>query len=275
MKIEIKKPIFVIGCFRSGTTVFCKKLMSHPDLATITQTTKKIPASLLLTRILMFFRSDKKNYDPSDGSKIWNRFRNKDDYFMGREDATLEARKYVDRIIRNHLLLFNKPRFLSKSTSNSLRIGFLNELYPDAFFIHIIRDGRAVANSMRAGRIKHEKKFNGALVPGWREIIDLPMVESCGLHWKKTMECILKSTAKLSKERYMEVKYEDFVVKPKEILTRVGNMCGLKWNNGQLDNIGSDLENRNYKWRDKFTLSEIETLNSILGDLLRKLGYEV
>ncbi|MFC1498821.1 sulfotransferase [Verrucomicrobiota bacterium] len=101
------------------------------------------------------------------------------------------------------------------------------------------------------------------------------MVESCALQWKHTVEYVQKSAKQIPKERFMEVKYEDFISEPQKMLRAVGDMCELSWDNKDLNRIGDDLENRNYKWREKFSPSEIETLNSVLGDFLKKLGYEV
>jgi hypothetical protein len=50
-------------------------------------------------------------------------------------------------IIGAHLRWTARPRFLSKQTANNRRVALLERMFPDARYVHVIRDGRAVANS--------------------------------------------------------------------------------------------------------------------------------
>ena len=68
MAIEIRAPIFILGAPRSGTSVLYEKLARHPDLTWISNITKKVPRSLLVTRAIMLFRDD---HRPTEGKKIW------------------------------------------------------------------------------------------------------------------------------------------------------------------------------------------------------------
>jgi hypothetical protein len=68
---EIKGPIFVLGAPRSGTSVLYKKMAQHPDLAFVSNLTKKYPESMLLTRLILLFRDD---HRPTEASKIWRRY---------------------------------------------------------------------------------------------------------------------------------------------------------------------------------------------------------
>ncbi len=95
------------------------------------------------------------------------------------------------------------------------------------------------------------------------------------MQWKMIVEHVLEHAKRLPEERYMEVRYEQYMERPEETLRAVGEKCGLAWDPQHLKQVVSGLDNRNYKWRDGFTPEDIETLNSLLGDLLVKLGYEV
>ena len=85
---EIRAPIFIIGAPRSGTSVLYEKLARHPDLAWISNITKKVPDSLLVTRLIGLFRDD---HRPTEAKKIWRRYAA--GAHAGREDATPRARR--------------------------------------------------------------------------------------------------------------------------------------------------------------------------------------
>lgn len=210
----------------------------------------------------------------SEAANVWNKFNNGNDDSLNRNDVTPKARRYFNRVIKNHLKFFNKTRFLNKCPNNSIKIDYLNEIFPDAIFIHMIRDGRAATYSLMK---KQERKdyYRGVKPPGWNNLLDKTIIEKCALQWKMTTEYTLESAKILPPERYMEVRYEDFVLQPFETLTAVGNKCGLVWDRDYLEELVRDLENRNFKWHENLTPSEIERLNDLLGDLLTKLGYEV
>ena len=269
---EIKRPIFVVGCPRSGTNTLYYRLAKHPDLAWISNITKKMPNSMLLTRLLMMVRKD---HHPTEAKNVWRRYATADNDARGRDDATPKAKAFFHKVVRNHLTMFDKGRFINKCPRNSVRIEFLDELFPDAFFIHMIRDGRAVANSILRARKNHGDAYWGCEPPGWQDLADRPMVEACGLQWKMIVEHALDTATSIPPERYMEVRYEDMCDRPEETFRAVGEKVGLEWDDAVLRELVSDIKSRNFKWRENFKPEEVETLNSLLGDLLTKLGYDV
>jgi len=239
---EIKRPIFIVGSPRSGTNVFYYKFAQHPALAWVSNITKKLPDSIMLTRLLMMFRND---HRPTEAKNIWGRYSRGDDDFLAAEHATPSAKKFMRKVVSNHLKLFNKPRFVNKYPRNSVRIEFLNAIFPDACFIHVIRDGRAVAHSILRAREKHENQFWGVRPPGWRELLGIPIIEACAMQWKLAVECALDSAAKIEPERYTEIRYEEFCREPIQTLRHAGERCGLEWSEQQLAELASDIENRN------------------------------
>lgn len=267
---RIRAPIFIIGAPRSGTSVLYKKLARHPDLAWISNITKKVPDSLLVTRAIGLFRDD---HRPTEAKKIWGRYAS--GAHVGREDATPRARRFLRGVVRNNLKLFHKPRFLSKDCGNSLRMEFLDEIFPDAIFIHIIRDGRAVAHSTLRVREARDGEFWGIRPPGWKDLVDRPIIEAAAMQWRWTLEAVRKSAAKLDESRYMEVRYEDFVRDPEGVLEAIAQKCGLEWDPAYLKELVSDVSSKNFKWRDTLSHADVETLHSLIGGSLAELGYEM
>jgi hypothetical protein len=205
---------------------------------------------------------------------VWNKFAPPESDMLQAADVTPEMRAYYHKLIRNHLILFNKRRFLNKSPSNSVKIGFLNEIFPDAYFIHIIRDGRAVSHSLSRGRKRHNR-YSGVKFPGWQDVMDKPIIEGCAYQWKRTVEYILDAVKILPPERFMQIRYEDFIVRPKETMKTIGDMCGLEWNDVSLNRVAEGLRSRNYKWSDNFNPDEIDLLNNMLGHFMGQFGYQV
>jgi len=231
MRKQVVHPIFIVGVPRSGTNIFYRTFAKHPDLAWISNITKKVPSSLWLTRIIMLFRND---HRPTEANNVWQKFAGNDDESLGRDDVTAAARKYLHTVLQNNLQIFNKLRFVNKCPGNSVRIEFLKEIFPDAIFIHIIRDGRAAAYSIIRSRLGHAGAYWSVKPPGWQDLLKLPLIDACALQWKMTVEAILHSAKKLPREQYMAVKYEELVAQPAEILEQVGKKCDLVWRNDLL-----------------------------------------
>jgi hypothetical protein len=272
MRNQIVRPIFIVGAPCSGTNIFYRTFAKHPDLAWISNITKKVPSSLWLTRIIMLFRDD---HRPTEANNVWQKFADNDDESLGQKDVTAGARKYLHSVLQNNLRIFNKPRFVNKCPGNSVRIEFLKEIFPDAIFIHIIRDGRAAAYSIMRSRLGHSGEYWSVKPPGWQNLLNLPLVDACALQWKMTVAATLQSAKKLPPEQYMEVKYEEFVARPTEIFKRVAEKCDLVWQDALLQAITVGMDNRNFKWQTEMQDSDKKTLDVLLGDFLKPLGYAV
>ena len=271
MHRTVKNPIFIVGAPRSGTGIFYRTMANHPDLAWISNITKKFPSSLFLTRIIMLFRND---HRPTEANNVWQKFAGNEDESLGRNDVTGAARKYFHRVVQNNLRIFNKPRFANKCPGNSVRVEFLQEIFPDAIFIHIIRDGRAAAYSIMRSRMEHSGDYWSVKPSDWQNLLKLPLVDACALQWKMTVECILHSAKSLPREQYMEVKYEDFVAQPAEIFQQVGEQCDLIWQDDLLQTVTAGMDNRNYKWRMEMSDEDQTTLSALLEIFLKQLGYD-
>jgi hypothetical protein len=272
MPNQIVRPIFIVGAPCSGTNIFYRTFAKHPDLAWISNITKKIPSSLWLTRIVMLFRTD---HRPTEANNVWQKFTRNGDESLGQGDVTAAAREYLHTVLQNNLRIFNKPRFVNKCPGNSVRMDFLKEVFQDAMFIHILRDGRASAYSILRARQRHAGAYWSVRPPGWQDLLNLPMVDACALQWKMTVEAVLRSADKLPQDQFMEVRYEEFVDRPAEIFKQVGERCGLLWQDDLLQTITGGMDNRNFKWQTQMQDADKKTLNRLLGTFLKQLGYRV
>lgn len=119
---EIKRPLIILGAARSGTTLLGHLLARHPAVA--------------------YWEEPK---------HIWragHAYRRHD--VRSAEDATPKVATYIRRAFGRFLSRTGKTHFAEKTPGNCFRVPFIAEIFPDAKFVHLIRDGRAVAASAAA-----------------------------------------------------------------------------------------------------------------------------
>ncbi len=119
--LSLDRPIIILGSVRSGTTLLGNVLKQHPDIC--------------------YWEEPK---------HIWRHrhaYRRHD--VLSAADATPAIKRYITTQFAQYLAASGKSRFLEKTPSNCLRVPFIRAIFPDALYIHLIRDGRASAVSAR------------------------------------------------------------------------------------------------------------------------------
>jgi hypothetical protein len=271
-------PVFVLGVQHSGTTILNKMLAMHPDLVWFSQFSQRdgtIPGRLRIpfhSHVNRFLRScfvhdwQKRSGDTKEGrwkeyfvpaprerSQIW-------DHILPSEDM-VHSSEFVQRMYR----LFEKEcrdwgkRFLIvKFVALTPHIGILQDAYPNARFIHIVRDGRAVAMSIRTKIGTNDDPERIAL-------------EKAAEHWMEVLGIIQKQRENL---RLFELRYEDFCRSPRRHISQVLDFIGLDGEGFPFERCPEALKVTNSKWFDLATGEELEMLNSRLEGWLSFYGYE-
>jgi len=159
---EIKKPIFIVGVPRSGTTLLYLLLAQHPDLGCFTNNIIKklfnenyLKSIHLRRRIFGLLKLPYPEDEfgikfflpidiPVEGGYLY------DLVFNGGWNPKVSEKNLaiLKKIISKTLNEQKRKRFLSKFPPNSMRIDVINTIFKDSKFIHIIRDPRAVVNSL-------------------------------------------------------------------------------------------------------------------------------
>jgi hypothetical protein len=137
------------------------------------------------------------------------------------------------------------------------------EIYPDARFVHIIRDGRDVARSIVA--------------QPWGPTT----VKEAAKEWSSSVTAGHAAADELG-ERLLEVHYEDLLAEPRPGIERLYAHLGLDGGidealeaAGEKANIGRhDKRVGSGKWRDAWGRRERRDFEQEAGDLLRELGYD-
>ena len=249
--IRLARPVFVIGCPRSGTSILVRLLGTHPDMANWSEAGEVW---------------DPDHYRDADASHCWTADMVTEDA-ASRLHATFECYRRITR----------KRRFVNKHPRNTVRVGYLNKIFPDCFFIHIIRDGRAVVNSiinaMNKEIFRQKIPFgNFCKPPDWRNFLRENIVEQTALQWREIVRSVLEKREKLE-PRYFELRYEDLCSNPRDSIASLFSFAELKLSQEAIAKIPKKLKNMNYKYKSDLTPSQLTIISAIQKDLLIELGY--
>ncbi len=210
----------IVGAPRSGNTLLRFMIDAHPQMAIPPETgflwlpfgdEADGPASRE-----SFFRQIT-NYPPE--SPAWGDFGIAAESFHSVLQAIepFDPAEGVRAFYRLYAQSQNKPRYGDKTPAHSQQIGSIARLLPEAHFLHIIRDGRDVALSLR------ERWF-------------APTREMAGLaaHWAN----VVRGTRQAAREvqaRYREVRYEALVRDPSTVLRWICDFLRLEFDSCMLN----------------------------------------
>jgi hypothetical protein len=171
-----------------------------------------------------------------------------------------------------------KPRWGDKTPLYMQQLPLLERVFPDAIWVHLVRDGRDAALSFLelpegfAGKTWAQPRTAAQFAARWRT--EILSARRLGRH---------------AGDRYLELRYEDLVARPEEELRRVCEHASLPWEEGMLDHTRvSDAanmpEHRNLAqpptpglrdWRSQMSHEDAVRFEEVAGDLLRDAGYEL
>jgi len=118
------------------------------------------------------------------------------------------------------------------------RAGFISRILPEARFVHVIRDGRAVANSWlqmqwweghRGPALWHWGPLPDAYAAEWDES-GRSFVLLAGLAWKLLIDAFQAARSEIPEDHWLDVRYEDVVAAPRETMETVLDFAGMDWN---------------------------------------------
>lgn len=169
-----------------------------------------------------------------------------------------------------------KRRLLSKYTDFP-RMTYMAEVFPDARFIHIVRDGRAVAASYLGklesgtfGTWEEREWWMQGWPDSWRSQWREQHASRLGFvayQWKFFVSMIRQESQKLRPGQYAEFTYRDIVKSPSVTLEKIFAFCELApsqtvdWYVREIH-----LENMNKKWPVKFSEEEARQLEEIISE---------
>tara|TARA_B100000965_G_C19602924_1_gene764027 strand:- start:9528 stop:10418 length:891 start_codon:yes stop_codon:yes gene_type:complete len=271
-------PIFIVGVGRSGTTLIRQMVNSHSKIA--------IPyESHFITK---YISCEKKYGDLQNDENL----------------SALLDDILAEPILENWDYVPDKQSLLGKTTSRDIGGVFANfftqyanhhgksiwgdksdylhqmhkikYLYPNAKFIHIVRDGRDVALSV--------------MKMSWGP----DNIREAASWWGEHVRLGYSMGRMLNKEQYYEIRYEDLVAHPEKYLEEICQFVGVNFESTMLEffktskkfipqsrlnqhynaDKGADTS-RTKAWKREMSPLDCEIFQQIAGDVLREMNYEI
>lgn len=299
------RPIFMVGMGRSGSTILFECLATHPDVGWLAHHANRMPNqrwlyvfSRLCDHGFLFRKAiersdeqrslvEKLRLGPAEAYETWASIcgdRIRYDWLLGAHASDAE-RAAAAQLVADVLRWHGKRRFAAKLTGPP-RMAYLASLFPGAIFLHVVRDGRAVARSLlnadfwrdtwRMERPAWENGFPEAYTLLARESTNPPLALAA-LQWRRCIEVAAEESAALGPGRVHEVRYERFVADPgatiDQMLADVGLSPSLRVR--EFLRRRYTLRDMNVPARRSGNGADAALLDGLLGETLRSLGYPV
>jgi hypothetical protein len=191
--------------------------------------------------------------------------------------------EFVDRLAALCCAATGKPRWAEKTPRNVLNLQFIFEKFPRAKFIHMLRDGRDVACSLRT----HPKYrvVDGKLVPTNKR----KPIKKCAERWR---DSLLAARPFMSDPRFRTVRYEELVADPRKTIAGIVEFIGEPWDDALLSHseaasifrdattfpqtpeANRPIENVALaRWKRDMSQDDKRIFKDVAGDLLIEFGY--
>jgi Sulfotransferase family len=289
--------VFVLGTGRCGSSLVHEILAQHEDVGFLSNVDDRLPIPVSLGRWngplfrrlpLALAEKGRVRFAPSEGYRI-----------LEREVSPVISRPVRDLVasdafpwLGSRFGRFFERRgaaqagavFLHKFTGWP-RARFIDAALPDARFIHVIRDGRAVANSLL--QMPWWRGYGGPAEWGWGPLPEaygsawndsgrsFPVL--AGLEWKILMDAFAEAKAAIDPERWVDVRYEDLLRDPTTTTKELMDFVGLTWT--------AQFEERFRRYRfhtsraDAFRRDlgapDVAAIENVLASHLQELGYSL
>ncbi len=288
--MDIVKPIMIIGVGRSGSTIFHQILAEHPQLAWISGLCSRFPGNpSIMRRVLkaadypIIGATVRKTIYPGEAYDLWEyhcKGFSEPCRDLGPDDVSQPVKKRLHDYF-SRILTPERHRLLIKITGWA-RIGFLREVFDDAKFIHILRDGRSVAHSLM--NVKWWGGWKGPQNWRWGELTPAQMEEwkrydksffaLAAIEWNILTEAVQNAKRYVPSDDLLEIKYEDLCDDPVGMYRRVVGFCDLDWSASFEAAINNHtLRNTNCKRTRDLTARQQQILDEVTRKQREVLGY--
>jgi Sulfotransferase family len=271
--------LFIVGCARSGTTLVHRIVDAHPEIAItpemhwITRQFKArngLVASELVSELA--------------GHKRFAQFEIPQEQFEGllASGEAVPYQTFLNRLFGLYGKIKNKPLVGNKTPAYIRRILDLHALWPEAKFVHIIRDGRDVCLSILNWK-KGER--TAGRYASWEE----DPVSTTALWWERKVRKGREDGAALGPGLYHEMHYEELVEDPERECKRLCEFLGVPYDDAMIRfhegrervELGRGAKSAWLRvtsglrdWRTEMCTGDVERFEAAAGYLLEELGYE-
>ncbi len=242
--MAIESPIFLVGAERSGTTLLRLMLDHHPRVAF------QMEFEYVVDRI--------ENGQFPDVAEYADWLRH-NFVFQAVDFKIDESLNYSDLV--NSFLEQKRGEKAIVGATIHRHFRRVLEVWPEARFIYLQRDGRDVARSAMnmgwAGNVYHA-------ADGWLEAVH---------EWEATVEVV-------PEERRLETRYETLVSDPKGEGTRICEWIGVEYDEAMYDytkesHYRAPDAKLAYQWKHKLSVRDLQLIEARIAEKLVERGYEL
>ena len=282
------QPVIIIGAARSGTKMLRDILAQLPGFGT---------------------------WPCDEINGIWrygNRREPTDEFEP--ELATKSVRAFICRAFGRLAQERVLAHVVEKTCANSLRVGFVNRVLPQAYFVHIVRDGRdVVASAQRRWRARPDWRYvlrKARFVPAvdfpyyatrylWNQTVRLTsrqqrlafwgprfagmdqalrqysLAEVCALQWQRSVGRADGDFARIEPERVYSLGYETFVTRPDVELQRLGAFLKTPISEALARKVTQGVTaGRIGRWHTELDPKTLSAVALLLQETLKRHGYQ-
>lgn len=286
---------FMIGTGRCGSSVFHELLARHEDVGFVSNVEDRFAAARPLGRWnnslyravpAALTRKGRPRFAPSEAYRLLDA---EVSPVLSRpmRDLTAEDLSPWLALRLQHALVARAGRQSTATFSHKFtgwpRAGLLAAAFSGCRFIHVVRDGRAVANSFLqmpwwGGYGGTGSWRYGPLPDDYEEIwrrSGRSFVVLAGLTWRLLMDAYVTAEKQAAPGRWLTVRYEDVLAEPRPHFERMLSHVGLSWSDrfdaglsrhplrsGRADSFRRDLHGR-----------DVTALEEAIGPMLARFGY--
>jgi hypothetical protein len=281
----IDNPIFIVGSARSGTVFLGQVLKKHLGIHCLIER----PSVFNFASYIALNPSLKKNHTcriTDHLRRLYSKAWSLDIFSCHSCSVMCKKAGGVSRIPWSTCQREKSiKRYCDKSHQHILNISILLNAFPNAQFIHLIRDGRDVVSSMLCHpgvlswfsetHINESTEFPSPWfgvnsVEHFEEWSQWSLAKKCALRWVSWVHTGQKEKASLPKEQWLDIHYEDLVTRPFAVGEKIYSFLGLDFNFETLSSARSSSIGR---WRHGLFLPEIDEVYEIEEETLVELGY--
>ena len=240
----LRAPLFLVGSERSGTTLLRLMLDHHPEIAF----EKEFDFAVELI-------SESGDLPPLAAYRDWLGTVRGVDYTI---DRTLAYRALVDDFLRQKQAASGGKPYIGATVHR--RFDRIRHIWPDARYIHLVRDPRDVARSV--------------VQKGWAG-----NVYQAAEFWTTAERCWDALAPHLADGQAIEIRYEDLVLRTERVLEAVCAFAGVGYSAQMLDYTADAPQYPPpdpalvLQWRTRLPPADVALVELRTGDLLTRRGY--
>lgn len=273
-------PVFIVGCHRSGTNLLYDTLLSAGGFP--------IYRGYLPVYDKLIPRFGKFDKQSNRKRMIETWLRSKGFRRSGIDGAQLRSKilqecrtggDFIRTVMSEMARQQSVGRWMVYNPDNLLHMAKIKAEIPNALFVHIVRDGRDIALSLRK--------------LGFRPFPWLPPSKSLlatAMYWQWVVRRGQQYGRSIAPD-YIEIRYEDLTSNPRSILKQLSEfLChDLDYDRIQSRRLGRMSESNSSfleeaeqgalqpmnRWKTRITAKQIDDLESVIGSTLTQLGYKL